>query len=79
VADAAMGLAYAATLGEGESLTTVELKINFLRAVRAGVLTAEAKVVKAGNTLGFVACEIKDREGRLVAKASSTCMKLKKE
>ena len=44
LADAAMGYAYAATLGEGESFTTVELKINFLRAVRQGKLTAEAKV-----------------------------------
>src|SRR6266480_141874 len=41
LADAAMGFAYAATLGEGESFTTVELKINFLRAVRKGTLTAE--------------------------------------
>jgi uncharacterized protein (TIGR00369 family) len=31
LADAAMGFAYASTLGEGESFTTVELKINFLR------------------------------------------------
>ena len=29
-----MGYAYAATLGQGETFTTVELKINFLRAVR---------------------------------------------
>ena len=36
LADAAMGYAYAATLGEGETFTTVELKINFLRAVRQG-------------------------------------------
>ena len=36
LADAAMGMAYAATLGEGESFTTVELKVNFLRAVRGG-------------------------------------------
>jgi uncharacterized protein (TIGR00369 family) len=34
VADAAMGLAYGATLGESESFTTIELKINFLRAGR---------------------------------------------
>ena len=31
LADAAMGYAYAATLGEGETFTTVELKINFRR------------------------------------------------
>src|SRR4051812_36600870 len=43
LADAAMGYAYAATLAEGESFTTVELKINFLRAVRQGRLTAEGR------------------------------------
>src|SRR5579862_5270265 len=77
LADAAMGFAYAATLAEGESFTTVELKINFLRAVRQTTLTAEATVVKAGGTLGYVECEVKDQDGRLVAKAASTCMKLK--
>ena len=38
LADAAMGYAYAATLADGETFTTVELKINFLRAVRTGRL-----------------------------------------
>jgi acyl-coenzyme A thioesterase PaaI-like protein len=32
---------------------------------------------KAGSTLGYVECEVKDDRGRLVAKAASTCMKLK--
>src|SRR5438105_15007198 len=77
LADAAMGFAYAATLVEGESFTTVELKINFLRAVRKATLTAEAKVVKAGTTLGYVECDVKDETGKLVARASSTCMKLR--
>jgi uncharacterized protein (TIGR00369 family) len=76
LADAAMGYAYAATLGEGETFTTIELKINFLRAVRKATLTAEAKVVKAGSTLGYVECDIKDEAGRLVARVASTCMKL---
>src|ERR1700676_5061545 len=70
LADAAMGYAYAATLGEGESFTTVELKINFLRAVRKATLIAEAKVVKAGSALGYVECEVKDQTGQLVAKAA---------
>jgi uncharacterized protein (TIGR00369 family) len=76
LADAAMGFAYAATLAEGESFTTVELKINFLRAVRQATLTAEARVVKAGRTLGYVECDVKDQAGRLVARAASTCLKL---
>ena len=76
LADAAMGYAYAATLREGETFTTIELKINFLRAVRKATLTAEARVVKAGSTLGYVECDVKDQNGKLVAKAASTCMKL---
>ncbi len=78
LADAAMGFAYAATLAEGESFTTVEMKVNFVRAVREATLTAEARVVKAGASPGDVECEVKDGQGRLVAKAASTCMRLKK-
>ena len=77
LADAAMGYAYAATLGEGETFTTVELKINFFRAVRKATLTAEARVVKAGSAVGYVECDVKDQTGRLVARAASTCMKLR--
>jgi uncharacterized protein (TIGR00369 family) len=77
LADAAMGYAYAATLGEGESFTTVELRINYLRAIRMATLTAEARVVKAGSTLGYVECDVKDRTGKLIARAASTCMRLK--
>src|ERR1043166_5637378 len=46
LADAAMGYAYGATLREGEAFTTIELKINFLRAVRRAILTAQVRVVK---------------------------------
>ena len=79
LADAAMGYAYAATLADGETFTTVELKINFFRAVRKGKLTAEARVVRAGANLGYVECDVKDGEGKLVARASSTCMKLRQD
>src|ERR1700677_3480833 len=77
LADAAMGYAYATTLGEGETFTRVELKINFFRPVRKGRLTAEATVLRAGANLGYVECDGKDDEGRLMARAASTCMKLR--
>ena len=79
LADAAMGYAYAATLGKSETFTTIELKINFLRPVRKGILTAEAKVVKAGHTVGYVECEVTNQTGKLVAKAASTCIKLQQD
>ena len=77
LADAAMGFAYAATLAEGETFTTVELKINFFRAVHKATLTAEARVVKAGSALGYVECDVKDQAGKLLARAASTCIKLR--
>jgi uncharacterized protein (TIGR00369 family) len=79
VADAAMGLAYASTLEEGESFTTLELKINFLKPVWKGRLRAEGRVVKGGKTVGLVECDVTDEAGRLVARSGSTCMTLRGE
>jgi len=77
VADAAMGMAYAATLDEGESFTTLELKINFLKPVWTGKLVATGRVVKGGHTVGLVECDIVDDKDRLVARATSTCLTLR--
>jgi len=79
VADAAMGTAYASTLGEGESFTTLELKINFLRPFWTGRLVVTAHTVKAGRTIGLVECDVTDAAGTLVARAMSTCMTLRGE
>ena len=77
LADAAMGFAYASTLQQDETFTTLELKINFLRPVWHTRLTATANVVQRGRTVGLVECDVRDAEGRLVARASSTCMTLR--
>ena len=79
ISDAAMGIAYASLLGEGESFTTLELKINFLKPIWKASLRAEAKVVRAGKTIGLVECTITDQKGDLVARVSSTCMTLRGE
>jgi len=76
IADAAMGIAYASTLEEGESFTTLELKINFLKPVWKARLRAEGHLVKRGKTAGLVECDIVDETGSLVARASSTCLTL---
>jgi uncharacterized protein (TIGR00369 family) len=79
LADLAMGAAYASTLAAGETFTTLELKINFLRPVWKDTLLAKAKVTSRGRTVGLVECEISDSKGRLVAKSTSTCMTLQKD
>jgi uncharacterized protein (TIGR00369 family) len=79
VADAAMGIAIAATLEEGESFTTLELKINFLKPVWKARLKAIGRVVKRGRVIGLVECDVTDERGSLVARSSSTCMILRGE
>ena len=79
IADAAMGMAYAATLDEGETFTTLELKINFLKPVWNARLRAVGKVVKRGQTIGFVECDVTDEQQQLVARATATCMTLRGE
>jgi len=77
IADAAMGIAFASMLGPGESFTTVELKINFLRPVREAQLRAEGRVIQRGRTVGYVECAITDERGKLIAKSNSTCLVLR--
>ena len=79
IADAAMGIAYSSNLGESESFTTLELKINFLKPVWKARLLATGRVVKQGRTVGLVECDITDEKGSLVARATSTCMTLRGE
>jgi len=79
LADAAMGMAYASSLEEGETFTTLELKINFLKPVWTGRLVATGRLVKGGRTVGLTECDVVDDKDRLVARASSTCMTLRGE
>jgi len=79
IADAAMGMAYASTLGEDESFTTLELKINFLKPVWKAHLRAEGRVVSRGRTVGLIEADVFDERERLVARASSTCLTLRGE
>jgi uncharacterized protein (TIGR00369 family) len=77
IADLAMGVAYASTLGPDETFTTLELKINFLKPVWRGHLRAVAQVKRRGRTVGLVTCDILDERGESVAYLTSTCMTLR--
>jgi uncharacterized protein (TIGR00369 family) len=77
LADAALGCAHASLLEDGESFTTLELKINFLKPVWQGRLIAEARSLRLGRTVGLTACDVTDEHGSLVAHATSTLMTLR--
>jgi acyl-coenzyme A thioesterase PaaI-like protein len=66
-------------LAEGESFTTLELKINVLKPIWQARLRAIGRVLKQGRTVGLVECDITDENGNLVARTSSTCMTLRGE
>lgn len=74
--DSAAGCALHTTLPQGKGYTSVEIKVSYLKAVRAGSgpLTATGTVVKAGSRVGFTEATVTDGSGALVATASSTLL-----
>lgn len=77
IADAAMGVAFAYTLADGESFATLQLQASYLRAVREGRLVATGRVVHRGKTVGHLECDVVDGEGRAVARFTSVCTVLR--
>lgn len=77
IMDAAMGLACGSTMDDTQRFTTTELKINYFRPVWNSKFTATAWVVNRGKTLCYTECELKNEEGKLIAKASSSLMLLR--
>jgi uncharacterized protein (TIGR00369 family) len=74
IADAAMGMSLATLQPDGIWNTTIELKINFIRPVVSGRLRAVGRVIALGETLLFSEADVLDESGRLIARASSTCL-----
>jgi len=74
VADHAAGWAAFSTLAPGEQCATLEMKINYLAAIRDEDCVAEARVVHKGMTSIVVEGEVKTAAGRLTAKSLATFM-----
>jgi uncharacterized protein (TIGR00369 family) len=77
--DSAMGCAVHTTLPAGTGYTTLELKVNFVRAVtaRTGPLRCEGAVVHGGGKVATAEGRIWELDsGRLVAHGTCTCLLL---
>ncbi len=74
IADAAMAISLMTLQAPGESNATIELKINYIRPVVEGLIRATGRVIEMKRSLLFAEADVTDAEGRLVARASSTCM-----
>jgi uncharacterized protein (TIGR00369 family) len=74
--DSALGCAIFSTLHKGDTWTTLELKLNFVRPMTkdTGPVRAEGRVIHRGRTVATSEGDLKDRAGKLYAHATTTCM-----
>jgi uncharacterized protein (TIGR00369 family) len=74
--DSVMTCAVLTTLPAGRGCTTLEIKVNYLRAVTAasGELSAEGKIVQSGRRTAVAEGRVTDTAGKLCATASTTCL-----
>jgi uncharacterized protein (TIGR00369 family) len=77
LADATIGTAHSTAILEGETFTSIDLKISFFRPVWKSVLTATAKQIQHGKTVTHYQCEILREDGKAIALAMSTVMTLR--
>jgi acyl-CoA thioesterase len=78
-ADSAVGMALIGLVGKNENISTLEMKINYLRPLTAGDIIAEAKIVHKGSMTAIGDVEVKDEVGNLIAKGLATYAITKKE
>jgi uncharacterized protein (TIGR00369 family) len=74
LADTAVAFALMTLIQPGERVTTVEMKINFLASVSEGELIGESRILQKGKRLALADMEVKDQNGKCVAKGLATYM-----
>ncbi len=74
--DTAVGCAIHSMLPVGRGYTTLELKVNYVRAitVKTGPVRAEGKVVHLGGQTAIAEGRLVDASGKLLAFATTTCL-----
>ena len=74
--DSALGCAIFSTLHKGDTWTTLELKLNFVRPMTkdTGPVRAQGRIIHRGRTVATAEGDLKDGAGRLYAHATTTCM-----
>ena len=70
--DATLGPALIATLGPDQYAPTTDLHVQFLRPARPGRLTGRGRIVRRGQGIAFIAGELLDEYGQVVAAATAT-------
>jgi len=61
-------------LEEGQGLTTVEMKLNYLAPAVSGKMIGRGVCIKLGKTLALGQAEVSDEQGRILAHGTATMM-----
>lgn len=74
--DSVMGCCIHTTLKAGTGYTTVEIKVNYVRAMtdKTGPVRAEGKVINVGSRIATSEGRLVDGSGRLLAHGTTTCL-----
>ena len=74
--DSALACAIFSTMKKGDTWTSLELKVNFVRAVTedTGLVRAEGRLIHRGRMVATSEGDLKDAAGRLYAHATTTVM-----
>ncbi len=70
--DDTLGPALVATLSHGEWAPTTDLHVQFLRPARPGRIIGRGRIVRRGGQVAFLAGELIDEQGDLLATATAT-------
>ena len=74
--DSCMGCAVHSALEAGQGYTTLELKVNYVRAmtVNTGRVRAEGKIINVGRQVATAEGRIVGDDGKLYAHGTTTCL-----
>jgi uncharacterized protein (TIGR00369 family) len=78
-ADSAIGIALAGLIDKNESISTLEMKINFIKSFKGGELFAEAKIIHRGTQTAIGEVDVLNDQHNLIAKGLATYAIFKRE
>ncbi|PTM52793.1 PaaI family thioesterase [Phreatobacter oligotrophus] len=76
ILDSALGCCVHTLIKAGQGYTTVEMKVNYVRALmpETGPVRCEGTVIHAGSRIATSEARLVDGKGRLIAHGTETCM-----
>jgi acyl-CoA thioesterase len=78
-ADSAVGMALVGLINKNQNISTLEMKINYLKPFNSGAIVAEAKIIHKGTMTAIGDVEVRDEKDNLIAKGLATYAIFNKE